>query len=145
MIFLGGTSGFHYGQVVLQIHLSVGQVDFLTKFDPWYPFSLWSDSCFLSQMVGLSYIIWNHGSQSQQSPRIVYPNSFACKYLITDKIQLHKGCTQLDTVSCLHTLHTPCLSPALYHYSLQPVWGYNGKQLYPHGLVYPHSQWTTTR
>ena len=34
MIFLGGTSGFHYGQVVLQIHLSVGQVDFLTKFDP---------------------------------------------------------------------------------------------------------------
>ena len=36
MIFLGGTSGFHYGQVVLQIHLSVGQVDFLTKFDPWY-------------------------------------------------------------------------------------------------------------
>ena len=35
MIFLGGTSGFHYGQVVLQIHLSVGQVDFLTKFDPW--------------------------------------------------------------------------------------------------------------
>ena len=36
MIFLGGTSGFHYGQVVLQIHLSVGQVDFLTKFDPCY-------------------------------------------------------------------------------------------------------------
>ena len=35
MIFLGGTSEFHYGQVVLQIHLSVGQVDFLTKFDPW--------------------------------------------------------------------------------------------------------------
>ena len=35
MIFLGGTSGFHYGQVVLQIHLSVGQLDFLTKFDPW--------------------------------------------------------------------------------------------------------------
>ena len=34
MIFLGGTSGFHYGQVILQIHLSVGQVDFLTKFDP---------------------------------------------------------------------------------------------------------------
>ena len=34
MIFLGGTSEFHYGQVVLQIHLSVGQVDFLTKFDP---------------------------------------------------------------------------------------------------------------
>ena len=34
MIFLGGTSGFHYGQVVLQIHLSVGQEDFLTKFDP---------------------------------------------------------------------------------------------------------------
>ena len=34
MIFLGGTSGFHYGQVVLQIHLYVGQVDFVTKFDP---------------------------------------------------------------------------------------------------------------
>ena len=34
MIFLGGTSGFNYGQVVLQINLSVGQVDFLTKFDP---------------------------------------------------------------------------------------------------------------
>ena len=34
MIFLGGTSGFHYGQVILQIHLSVGQVDFLTKFAP---------------------------------------------------------------------------------------------------------------
>ena len=34
MIFLSGTSGFHYGQLVLQIHLSVGQVDFLTKFDP---------------------------------------------------------------------------------------------------------------
>ena len=32
MIFLGGTSGFHYGQEVLQIHLSVGQVDFLTPF-----------------------------------------------------------------------------------------------------------------
>ena len=37
MIFLGGASGFHYGQVVLQIHLSVGQVDFLTKFDPCIP------------------------------------------------------------------------------------------------------------
>ena len=35
MIFLGGTSGFHYGQVVLQIHLSVGQVDFWTKLLPY--------------------------------------------------------------------------------------------------------------
>ena len=34
MIFLGGTSGFHDGQVDLQNHLSVGQVDFLTKFEP---------------------------------------------------------------------------------------------------------------
>ena len=31
----GGTSGFWGGQVVLVIHLSVGQVDFLTKFEPW--------------------------------------------------------------------------------------------------------------
>ena len=30
----GGTSGFWGGQVVLVIHLSVGQVDFLTKFEP---------------------------------------------------------------------------------------------------------------
>ena len=34
MIFLGGTSGFHYGQVVLQIHLSVGQVDFFDEMRP---------------------------------------------------------------------------------------------------------------
>ena len=33
MNFLDGTSGIHYGQVVLAIHLSVGQVDFLTKFE----------------------------------------------------------------------------------------------------------------
>ena len=33
--FGGGTSGFWGGQVVLVIHLSVGQVDFLTKFEPW--------------------------------------------------------------------------------------------------------------
>ena len=32
--FGGGTSGFWGGQVVLVIHLSVGQVDFLTKFEP---------------------------------------------------------------------------------------------------------------
>ena len=52
MIFLGGTSGFHYGQVVLQIHLSVGQVDFSTKFDPCL------HRCFMviltSQGVGMS-------------------------------------------------------------------------------------------
>ena len=30
----GGTSGFWGGQVVLVIHLSVGQVDFCTKFEP---------------------------------------------------------------------------------------------------------------
>ena len=34
MILVGGTSGFQYGQVVFEIHLSVGQVDFLTKFEP---------------------------------------------------------------------------------------------------------------
>ena len=34
--FGGGTSGFWGGQVVLVIHLSVGQVDFLTKFEPCY-------------------------------------------------------------------------------------------------------------
>ena len=32
--FGGGTSGFWGGQVVLVIHLSVGQVDFFTKFEP---------------------------------------------------------------------------------------------------------------
>ena len=31
MIFLDGTSGFQYGQVVLIIHLSVGQVDFFDE------------------------------------------------------------------------------------------------------------------
>ena len=31
MILVGGTSGFHYGQVVLEIHLSVGQVDFFDE------------------------------------------------------------------------------------------------------------------
>ena len=32
--FGGGTSGFWGGQVVLVIHMSVGQVDFFTKFEP---------------------------------------------------------------------------------------------------------------
>ena len=32
--FWGGTSGFWGGQVVLVIHMSVAQVDFLTKFEP---------------------------------------------------------------------------------------------------------------
>ena len=36
--FGGGTSGFWGGQVVLVIHLSVGQVDFLTKFEPCYQY-----------------------------------------------------------------------------------------------------------
>ena len=36
MIFLGGTSGFHDEQVDFQNHLSIGQVDFLTKFEPCY-------------------------------------------------------------------------------------------------------------
>ena len=36
LIFLDGTNGFHDGQVDLQNHLSVGQVDFLTKFVPWW-------------------------------------------------------------------------------------------------------------
>ena len=34
--FGGGTSGFWGGQVVLVIHLYVGQVDFFTKFEPCY-------------------------------------------------------------------------------------------------------------
>ena len=34
VFFRGGTSGFWGGQVVLVIHLSVGQVAFITKFEP---------------------------------------------------------------------------------------------------------------
>ena len=55
MIFLGGTSGFHYGQVVLQIHLSVGQVDFLTKFDP----------CILLQNISTIEPLFYDHSQNQ--------------------------------------------------------------------------------
>ena len=55
MIFLDGTSGFHYGQVLLVFYLSVGQVNFLTKFEPW---CMLSNTSLLIQ-VYIKVIIYN--------------------------------------------------------------------------------------
>ena len=52
--FGGGTSGFWGGQVVLVIHLSVGQVDFLTKFEPCIV------SSFILAVVFVVFIVVTH-------------------------------------------------------------------------------------
>ena len=58
MICLDGTSGFHYGQVVLVIHLSIGQVEFLTTFEPWVVCHSVTCLCLSVDEVLISFYLW---------------------------------------------------------------------------------------